>query len=104
MEGIGIQITLVVVLLLVNGVLAGSEIALISLRESQIARGHSGQANTLANRSTAHGHFVVLGPGERLPMSDLGLVVTALSRRGVLRCRRIHVGEGKGENREHRET
>lgn len=42
MEGIGIQITLVVVLLLINGVLAGSEIALISLREGQITRLESG--------------------------------------------------------------
>jgi putative hemolysin len=37
-EGLGLEIALVVVLLLLNGVLAGSEIALISLRESQIAR------------------------------------------------------------------
>jgi len=44
MSGLGWQIALVVVLLLVNGVLAGSEIALISLREPQIARLESGSA------------------------------------------------------------
>lgn len=42
MDGLGLQIILVVVLLLINGVLAGSEIALISLRESQIARLEAG--------------------------------------------------------------
>jgi putative hemolysin len=36
--GVGIQVALIVVLLGVNAVLAGSEVALISLRESQIAR------------------------------------------------------------------
>ena len=44
MEGLGTQIALVAVLVLINGVLAGSEIALISLRESQIARLESGSA------------------------------------------------------------
>jgi len=43
-EGLGLEITLVVVLLLINGVLAGSEIAIISLRESQIARLEAGSA------------------------------------------------------------
>jgi len=43
-EGLGTQIALVAVLLLINGVLAGSEIALISLRESQIARLDTGSA------------------------------------------------------------
>ena len=42
MDGVGIQIILVFVLLLINGVLAGSEIALISLRESQITRLEAG--------------------------------------------------------------
>ncbi len=42
MEGLGVQITFVFLLLLTNGVLAGSEIALISLRESQIARLEAG--------------------------------------------------------------
>jgi putative hemolysin len=42
MEGLGLQLTLVVVLLLINGVLAGSEIALISLREAQIKRLEAG--------------------------------------------------------------
>jgi putative hemolysin len=41
-DGLGLEIALVVVLLLLNGVLAGSEIALISLRESQIARLEAG--------------------------------------------------------------
>jgi putative hemolysin len=36
--GVGIQVALIVVLLGINAVLAGSEVALISLRESQIAR------------------------------------------------------------------
>ena len=44
MDGLGLQLTLVFVLLLVNGVLAGSEIALISLREPQIARLEAGSA------------------------------------------------------------
>lgn len=44
MEGLGLVIALVVVLLLLNGVLAGSEIALISLREPQIARLEAGSA------------------------------------------------------------
>lgn len=44
MEGLGLQLTLVVVLLLINGVLAGSEIALISLREAQIKRLEAGSA------------------------------------------------------------
>lgn len=44
MEGLGLEITLVLVLLLINGVLAGSEIAIISLRESQIARLEAGSA------------------------------------------------------------
>ncbi len=38
MGGIGTELIIVLVLLLVNGALAGSEIALISLREAQIAR------------------------------------------------------------------
>jgi putative hemolysin len=42
MEGLGLQVALVVVLLLINGVLAGSEIALISLRETQIKRLEAG--------------------------------------------------------------
>lgn len=42
MDGLGLQIILVFVLLMINGVLAGSEIALISLRESQIARLEAG--------------------------------------------------------------
>ena len=44
MEGLGLQLTLVLVLLLINGVLAGSEIALISLREAQIRRLEGGSA------------------------------------------------------------
>jgi putative hemolysin len=40
--GLGAEFALVIVLLLVNGLLAGSEIALISLRESQIARLEAG--------------------------------------------------------------
>jgi len=43
-EGLGLEITLVFVLLLINGVLAGSEIAIISLRDSQIARLEAGSA------------------------------------------------------------
>ena len=42
MEGLGLQLTLVGVLLLINGILAGSEIALISLREAQINRLEAG--------------------------------------------------------------
>ena len=42
MDGLGLEIALVVFLLLLNGVLAGSEIALISLRDSQIARLEAG--------------------------------------------------------------
>ena len=41
-DALGVQLALVIVLLLVNGVLAGSEIALISLREQQIARLEAG--------------------------------------------------------------
>ncbi len=44
MDGLGLEITLVLVLLVINGVLAGSEIAIISLRESQIARLEAGSA------------------------------------------------------------
>jgi putative hemolysin len=44
LEGLGLQLTLVAVLLLINGVLAGSEIALISLREGQIRRLEAGSA------------------------------------------------------------
>ena len=44
MAGLGLEIALVVVLLLINGVLAGSEIALIYLREAQIARLEAGSA------------------------------------------------------------
>ena len=44
MEGLGFQLTLVLVLLLINGVLAGSEIAIISLREAQIRRLDAGSA------------------------------------------------------------
>jgi len=44
MEGLGLQLTLVIVLLLINGVLAGSEIALISLRDTQIKRLEAGSA------------------------------------------------------------
>jgi putative hemolysin len=48
--GLGAELTLVIVLLLLNGLLAGSEIALISLRESQIARleAHSTAGRRLA--------------------------------------------------------
>jgi putative hemolysin len=49
-EGVGLQLALVAVLLLVNGVLAGSEIALISLREPQIAKL---EARSLAGRRLA---------------------------------------------------
>jgi putative hemolysin len=42
MSGLGVQLTLILILLLVNGLLAGSEIALISLREPQIARLEAG--------------------------------------------------------------
>ena len=38
MGGYGIQVALVLVLVLVNAVFAGSEMALVSLRESQIRR------------------------------------------------------------------
>ncbi len=44
MSGVGAQIALVFVLLLINGVLAGSELALISLREPQIAKLEAGSA------------------------------------------------------------
>ena len=44
MGGVGTELIIVIVLLLVNGALAGSEIALISLRESQIARLEKGSA------------------------------------------------------------
>jgi putative hemolysin len=42
LEGLGVQLTLVFLLVLTNGLLAGSEIALISLRESQIVRLEAG--------------------------------------------------------------
>ncbi|HEY0699562.1 MAG TPA: CNNM domain-containing protein, partial [Micromonospora sp.] len=38
MSGYGVQVTLVLVLVLVNAVFAGSEMALVSLRESQLQR------------------------------------------------------------------
>ncbi|MFG1777819.1 hemolysin family protein [Micromonospora sp. NPDC049048] len=38
MDGYGVQVTLVLVLVLVNAVFAGSEMALVSLRESQLQR------------------------------------------------------------------
>jgi putative hemolysin len=44
-DGLGLEIALVVVLLLINGVLAGSEIALISLRDSQITRLEAGSTS-----------------------------------------------------------
>lgn len=48
--GVGIQVALVIVLLGINAVLAGSEVALISLRESQIARleGHGARGRAVA--------------------------------------------------------
>jgi putative hemolysin len=42
MDDLGVQLALIFVLLVINGVLAGSEIALISLREAQISRLEAG--------------------------------------------------------------
>jgi putative hemolysin len=59
-DGLGLEIALIVLLLLLNGVLAGSEIALISLRESQIARleGASSAGRRLASLARDPNRFL----------------------------------------------
>jgi putative hemolysin len=70
MEGLGLQLTLVGVLLLINGILAGSEIALISLREAQINRLEAG--------STTGGRLAELArdPNRYLATIQIGITLS----------------------------
>ncbi|MGF1617906.1 MAG: hypothetical protein ACFCU2_08905 [Acidimicrobiia bacterium] len=65
MGGLGVQISLVIVLLLINGVLAGTEIALISLRESQIARLEAGSATGQRTATIGDWELTVTGVAGR---------------------------------------
>lgn len=73
MGGYGIQILLVLVLILINGALAGSEMALVSLRESQIHR---------LERSSHGGR--VLARLSRDPNRFLGTIQVGITLAGFL--------------------